>query len=828
MVLQETMLRFVLGTSLKDLLRTWKVKRYQESAAIKDEVDKYLTEKMHEDSELRLKVEFPRTRSVQSKRSRSREIDELLSFNHGPSDNENTEEISLYNTPGDGAVELKGTEASEVFTSYLYRIHRQVLLREEEKQITKALGRADSTEVSEDTYTKKSSPDDRGDSGRDKNSNVTTNIVQSRTNLHKLRAKRAGVHTKHDHQVVTVELFLVIDFVLFEWWNSLAGNLQITGMTTLKLIHEYYSYIFHGIDTRLQSLAKQGVRINAAFVGIYVAQEAKDSYWTMESTVEGDSNDKRLMVNASEALEKFQLWIDNKTDLPKHDHAILFTGTNLTYAGSAGNTGLAFGSSMCRNISNSSIVEDQLDIRTVTFATQQVSRSLGANDDMDNNDCLEFFNYIMAPKLRLPIRSFASNRWKFSTCSRQYIKDYLTGLDEAGLNCLYDTNADQNHDYDNDVLFGQVQGAKRQCQNKFGPLSDVCRLRIGTAYSKICSGLLCLLPDADTCDYILPADGTLCGNRKYCWQGTCQSFDDAEETSDTCVFGNDPNIECDHVVSKSKSSCYKESIRYRCCQSCESIAFDIAGCEYGDRITDCGVQGCIYGDDNYIRSACCLTCSNGPTPYSPPLVQTPSEPATAILSTTTFLESSATMSSTTNVDSSSTRSLEANYEPVATDDPHNSEFSQKPSTSSSKAYSSTLTLSLNTQTMSPKGNSEASLAETYANLTRVTGCSLTNSASSNMQSNPTIMTHAPRLSDESQNGGSTGCNCVIRSTTSTRGPEINISTQASVSSKKGTLPIYVILIKLTEKTVSFINNLWLNHANCYTYSKVVFVRNTFI
>lgn len=785
MVLQQAMFCFVSGTSIKDLLRTWKVKRYQESAIIKEEVDKYLTEKMHEDSELRLKVEFPKTRSFQSKISRSRDFDELLSLRHGPSENENAEEISLYNTASDGAVELKGTEASEVFTSYLYRIHRQVLLREEEKQITKALGTTDSTEVSEDTYTKKSSPDG---SGRDKNSNVTTNIVHSRTNLHKLRAKRAGVHTKHDRQVATVELFLVIDFALFEWWDSLAGNLQITGMNTLKLIHEYYSYILHGIETRLQSLAKQGVRINAAFAGIYVAEEAKDSYWTMESTVEGDGNDKRLMVNASEALEKFQLWIDNKTDLPKHDHAILFTGTNLTYAGSSGNTGLAFGSSMCRNISNSSIVEDQLDIRTVTFATQQVSRSLGANDDMDNNDCLEFFNYIMAPKLRLPIRSFASNRWKFSTCSRQYIKDYLTGLDEAGLNCLYDTNANQNLGYNNDVLFGQVQGAKRQCQNKFGPLSDVCRLRIGTAYSKICSGLLCLLPDADTCDYILPADGTLCGNRKYCWQGTCQSFDDAEETSDTCVFGNDPNIECDHVVSKSKSSCYKESIRYRCCQSCESIALDIAGCEYGDRITDCGVQGCIYGDDNYIRSACCLTCSNGPTPYSPPLVQTPSEPATAMLSTGTIPESSATTSSPTNAESPNTKSLEANNEPIATDDPHYSEFRQKSSAIPSNAYSSTLTLSLNTQTMSPKANSQESFGETRANLPHVTGCSLTNSASSNMQRNPSVMTHVPKLSDESQNGGSTGCSCVIRSTTSTSRPEINISTQANVSSKKGTLP----------------------------------------
>ena len=35
---------------------------------------------------------------------------------------------------------------------------------------------------------------------------------------------------------------------------------------------------------------------------------------------------ERLMVNSSEALEKFQVWIDENTDLPVFDHAVLFTG----------------------------------------------------------------------------------------------------------------------------------------------------------------------------------------------------------------------------------------------------------------------------------------------------------------------------------------------------------------------------------------------------------------------------------------------------------------------------------------------------------------------
>ena len=32
------------------------------------------------------------------------------------------------------------------------------------------------------------------------------------------------------------------------------------------------------------------------------------------------------MVNSSEALEKFQTWVDENEELPKFDHAVLFTG----------------------------------------------------------------------------------------------------------------------------------------------------------------------------------------------------------------------------------------------------------------------------------------------------------------------------------------------------------------------------------------------------------------------------------------------------------------------------------------------------------------------
>ena len=437
------------------------------------------------------------------------------------------------------------------------------------------------------------------------------------------RTKRASVSTNQNSDTLTVELLFVVDVSLYYWWGNLTTLLETQDVKTRDIIQEYYGYMFQGIDERLQSMASQGISINAAFAGLIVAKSEEESFWTTTSVIEDENGGHRQMVNASEALEKFQVWLDNNTGLPHYDHAILFTGTNLTYAGSPGNTGLAFGSSLCLNMSNSSIVEDQLDIRTITFATQQVARSLGSNDDMDNNDCLEFFNYLMAPKLKLPIRSFASNRWKFSTCSQQYIKDYLNGLNEAGLNCLSNTSVNPRYppsiDFVLESPLGKNTTAKRQCQLRFGVNSDICRMRIGTGYNKICSGLPCSFSDGESCDYILPADGTPCGNRKYCWEGQCQMFQDAADASDTCVFGNDPHLDCDEKVLNNTSLCYKETVRYSCCSACELVALGIPGCEYGDRVNDCGVQECVYGDETYSRTSCCLTCLNGPTPYSPPL-----------------------------------------------------------------------------------------------------------------------------------------------------------------------------------------------------------------
>ncbi|KAL4225837.1 Protein monoglycylase ttll8 [Mactra antiquata] len=425
-------------------------------------------------------------------------------------------------------------------------------------------------------------------------------------------------------QHLTIELLMVIDYAAYKWWSSIASDESNgNGVDTMSLIRQFYAYIFQGIDARFRSIETQPYMIDLAFSGLFVAKTEQESFWTYESIIGESIDNSRVMVNSSEALDKFQTWLDNADFLPPYDHAILFTGTNLTYAGSPGNTGLAFESSMCRNISNASIVEDIFDFRTVTYSTQQIARSLGSRDDMDNNNCLEFFNHIMAPKFKLPVKSFVSNRWKFSSCSEQYFLEYTSELTDLGLTCLSDQIGGERYPPDLlklvEELPGKIYSGKKQCENRFGLSSDICREKIGKSYSDVCGGLLCTLPGSDACDYLLPADGTPCGNKKYCWLGNCLEFDDAIETSDTCVFGNDPNADCDAVTVTERSQCYNETVRNTCCQTCESMQTGLQSCEYGDRFDDCSMSGCVNGDETYKTSSCCLTCADGPTPYAPPL-----------------------------------------------------------------------------------------------------------------------------------------------------------------------------------------------------------------
>ncbi|KAL3887666.1 hypothetical protein ACJMK2_000061 [Sinanodonta woodiana] len=464
--------------------------------------------------------------------------------------------------------------------------------------------------------------------------------------LGKTRHKRALVQHR-------IELLMVVDYAAYEWWSSLVHETvtQSTEADVMRMIHQYYAYTYSGLDLKMQSILDEAIQIKLAFVGLIVAKTPEDSYWTTGPSVSSSGGSTRRMLNASMALDNFQIWLDqNAVDLPPYDHAMLFTGYNLTYGGSAGNTGLAFKGSICRNVSNSSVVEDVYDSRTAIYAAQQLSRSLGARDDMDGNKCFSFSNYIMTPKVRLPLDRSVSSLSSFSPCSLSYFRQYIEKLNSEGINCMLSTGArpwgnhltNQLSEIFTDLspfpgvlvdsaqfqdwtiqLPGMAYTGDQQCMNSFGAGSYVCRGEITGDYHNICQGLLCHVPLTGFCDYILPADGTPCGNMSICMKGKCVILQSANDTLlDNCPFGDQPLSDCHLLVRSRPYSCYNNTVKFSCCGSCTEIQESfLPGCEYGNRIDTCSMKDCTTGDKNYRDFLCCWTCVNGPTPYSPPSIQ---------------------------------------------------------------------------------------------------------------------------------------------------------------------------------------------------------------
>ncbi|XP_052086594.1 uncharacterized protein LOC127723917 [Mytilus californianus] len=235
------------------------------------------------------------------------------------------------------------------------------------------------------------------------------------------------------------------------------------------------------------------------------------------------------MVDTASALDRFLNWIVSTQNLPNFDYAILFSGYNLTYGGSASNTGLSYPSSVCQNISLMAttmggpvaVVEESFsDIRSIGIAAQELGRSLGARKDFDGNNCFPFELNIMTSKFTFPSKSKAPNLWKFSSCSIDYFEKYITDL----LN-MY-----------------ALQG------------SD---------FGSVCYGAYCYVPQSQICSLMLPGDGTLCSNKSICFEGRCSFAERANETLG-CEYGDRWSL-----CNASLCATYDNYTRdVRCCRKC--------------------------------------------------------------------------------------------------------------------------------------------------------------------------------------------------------------------------------------------------------------------
>ncbi|VDI11350.1 Hypothetical predicted protein [Mytilus galloprovincialis] len=153
---------------------------------------------------------------------------------------------------------------------------------------------------------------------------------------------------------LTIEVLFVVDYAIYKRFLDFSNGSSTDAENNIEI---YYARIFDG--------------------------KPETSVWTTQIKQAPEVGSPREMVDTASALDLFLNWIVSTPDLPNFDYAILFSGYNLTYGGSASNTGLSYPSSVCQNISLMAttmggpvaVVEESFsDIRSIGIAAQELGR----------------------------------------------------------------------------------------------------------------------------------------------------------------------------------------------------------------------------------------------------------------------------------------------------------------------------------------------------------------------------------------------------------------------------------------------------------------------
>ncbi|KAF7267253.1 hypothetical protein GWI33_019506 [Rhynchophorus ferrugineus] len=288
-----------------------------------------------------------------------------------------------------------------------------------------------------------------------------------------------------------LEVCVVCDKKFLKYHKNREVELYV--MTIMNMVSEFYHDSSIG-----NSMEVTVVRI------VYLEREEKEI-------------DLEINRNSHTTLDSFAKWV-TKINAPKnspnhHDMGALLTRHDLCAPGSndCGLTGLASTGMACDTEGSAGCINEDRGLPLAVIVAHELGHLLGAAHDEDERPCpvkdADGSYFIMSPYVYL-------NTIRWSSCAR---KDISELLDQGKGDCLNDEPTSTMYPYAH-KLPGVVYGEVEQCKFVFPSSVGACHPR----KLEFCSNFLCKMRDKNCMGANEgPADGTKCGENKWCFRQKC-------------------------------------------------------------------------------------------------------------------------------------------------------------------------------------------------------------------------------------------------------------------------------------------------------------------
>lgn len=328
--------------------------------------------------------------------------------------------------------------------------------------------------------------------------------------------------------IVYPEILVILDY----------DGYRLHGKNELE-IKRYLASFWNGVDLRYKFLKGPKIHINIA--GFLILKEKNAAPYLERNKIEENS------IDSEGVLSDVASYIYKETRLPIHDITVVMTKYDMCHrlpngyysqkpAGFAYVGGACMSNKRLEKTNSVAIVEDTGGFSGIIVAVHEVGHLLGAVHDGSPPtlrlggpgalNCKWEDGYIMSD-IRQSDKGF---RW--SPCSILSFQ-YFLNSDHAV--CLYDSPHE-------DELWPRI------LPGKLLSLDDQCIRDRGTRAcfkdERVCAQLFCADPISGLCVAVRPAaEGSPCGDGKYCRNGRCVSKYTNYLVSDTCPLNGNNTVQ---------------------------------------------------------------------------------------------------------------------------------------------------------------------------------------------------------------------------------------------------------------------------------------------